>query len=541
MAKQDGIYAEKLEDVPVLLISGTGGAYTIRGKDLENSLFDSEKREEIIQSYYIQNDKCLVPEKAYYYKGNEKKYLLRKTQSNYPPLVTRTLENILEKNNLEFESIPCDTIWEKREFTLKHYKCVCLSTTFMWSEKMIDVAIKWILSNTVSDYIVLGGHYSSIKYEYILYKYPAVNYIIIGDGETALPMLLKKLLGELNVEILDIPNIVYLQNNILEKSAMKYEDMNNIEKVSYEGKYERLSYESVRGCAYGCKFCTWDAGIKCFRFKSAERIVSDVKEYIKENGIKRIEINDSTFFFPFSRIEKVIDGFIDLGIHWKAHCRADVPWTDELIDKLNRSNCDILQIGFESMCDRILCNMNKRTTCEMNRFTNEMLSKTKIDTVVSFIVGFPDETVEEFKYTWDYILNDFSGHFYLFVFEMEDKSLELYKERKKYGFELFEDKEDCLHGGSHWRHNGMTSDEAFELRSSVLKSVRINNSRAIYKSWQSPYEWPFVPEMTRAENIYIERLLDNLIFAIQDVDERIIKEYVQDIVCKLGEKGVFFD
>ena len=41
----------------VLLISGTGGAYTIRGKDLKNSLFDKEKREFLIEKYYIIKDK----------------------------------------------------------------------------------------------------------------------------------------------------------------------------------------------------------------------------------------------------------------------------------------------------------------------------------------------------------------------------------------------------------------------------------------------------------------------------------------------------
>jgi len=538
---QEYIHAEDINIVPVLLISGTGGAYTIRGKDLENSLFDSEVREKLINRYYQQNGKYIIPENAYYYIGNEKKYLLRKNQSGYPPLVTRTLENILENNNLVFESLPCDTIWEKRVFEKKRYRCVCLSTTFMWSEKMIDVAINWIINNTLCDYIILGGHYSSIKYEYILKKYSSVNYIVVGDGEVALPMLLKKLLGDSDIKYTDIPNLAYLNDGILIKNAMKYEDMNRVERVSYKGKFERLSYESVRGCAFGCKFCTWDAGIKCFRYKSAEKIISDVKAYMEENGIKRIEINDSTFFFPFSRIEKIIDGFTELGIHWKAHCRADVPWTDELIDKLNRSNCDILQIGFESMCDRILCNMNKRTTSAMNRFTNEMLSKTKIDTVVSFIVGFPDESIDEFQCTWDYILNDFSGHFYLFVFEMEDKSLDLYRERHKYGFELLEDKDDCLHGGSHWIHNGMSSDQAFQLRESVLKSVRINNSKAIYKSWQSPYEWPFVPEMTRVENIYIERLVDNLVFASQDVEDGYVGTYVQNIANKLEKMGIYFD
>lgn len=124
---------------------------------------------------------------------------------------------------------------------------------------------------------------------------------------------------------------------------------------------------------------------------------------------------------------------------------------------------------------------------------------------------------------------------------MEDKSLDLWKEREKYGFELFEDNEDCLHGGSNWRHNGMSSDEAFCLRDRVLKSVRRQNAKAIYKSWQSPYAWPFVTNQSREENLRIERLIDNLIFLVQDVPDAQMRDQVLDIRNQLEDMGVYFE
>ena len=193
------------------------------------------------------------------------------------------------------------------------------------------------------------------------------------------------------------------------------------------------------------------------------------------------------------------------------------------------------------MTDRVLKNMSKRTTVAQNRFTNEALKKTNIDTVVSFIVGFPDETEEEFQNTHRYIVSEHWGHFYIFVFEMEDKSLDLWKERSKYGLELYDDKEDCLHGGSNWVHNGMTSDRAFELREELLKAVRNNNSLAIYKSWQSPYDWPFIKSRTKEENLRIERLLDNLVFLPRDYSEDEITTCVRKIKADLEQYGVLFD
>ena len=524
----------------VLLISGTGGAYTIRGKDLENSLFDPGIRAKLITDAYTVDGVPIIPENASFVDSGRVVPLLRRNQSGYPPLVTRTLEDILDKNDISYLSIPCDTIWEDREFEACSVPFVCLSTTFMWSERMIQRALEWVSDKVQFRYLIIGGHYSSIKYRLMLSQYPQISYIIIGDGETALPALIHHLEKPESGDLKQIPNLAFLKDGKLVLTQQKYEDISKLPKVQYKGKYDRLSYESVRGCAFGCKFCTWDAGIKRFRYKPVEQILQDVKEYMTENQIKRIEINDSTFLFPFSRIEGIVDGFSKMGIHWKAHCRADVPWTDELIEKLNHSNCDILQIGFESMNDRILKNMNKKTTAAMNRFTNEALSHTRIDTVVSFIIGFPDESPAEFQDTWDYLLKDFQGHFYLFVFEMEDKSLELYAERDKYGFELYEDDEDCLHGGSHWKHNGMTSEQAFQIRGEVLRSVRRANARAIYKSWQSPYEWPFITNQTREQNLKIERLVDNLVFLPQDVPSSEIHSAVVAIRDELKGLGISF-
>ena len=89
-------------------------------------------------------------------------------------------------------------------------------------------------------------------------------------------------------------------------------------------------------------------------------------------------------------------------------------------------------------------------------------------------------------------------------------------------------------------HNGMNSDQANVIREKVLKSVRESKAKAIYKSWQSPYEWPFVTNQSRDKNIRIERLIDNLIFLYQDVEEINIQSKLWKIVDELEKLGVFF-
>ena len=86
----------------------------------------------------------------------------------------------------------------------------------------------------------------------------------------------------------------------------------------------------------------------------------------------------------------------------------------------------------------------------------------------------------------------------------------------------------------------MSSDTAFMLREKLLKDVRKRNSMAIYKSWQSPYEWPFIRTRSKEENIKIERLLDNLAFLPRDYSANEIPAMVEKIRKELELYGVFF-
>lgn len=522
----------------ILLISGMGGAYSIRSRDLDHTVFDRERGTEIIETYYTIKDKVFIPQNAYYGKG-KKIPLLRRNISEYPPLVTRTLEHILTSHAISYTSIPCDTMWRNDKMPCE-MDIVLLSTTFMWSENMIHMAIEWVKQNVQYRYLVLGGQYGSLKHKTILDVYPEVDYMILGDGETAMPVLIRYLQGDSKMQLEDIPNLAFMEEGKIHYTKSLYENLEELPKITYEGHFDRLSYESVRGCAYNCAFCAWNAAAKKFRYKSAKKMIKDIKEYVEENGISRIEINDSTLLFPHDRTEELVEGLTRLGVHWKAHSRSDIPLNKALIKKLDNSKCDILQVGFESMSNRILENMTKRNTAEQNRRFNEAFRDSKIDIVASFMIGFPDETEEEFQDTANYIIYEHYGHFYLFVFEMEDKSMPLWKKREQYGLELFQDAADCLHGGANWRHNGMNSLRANEIREDFIRNSRLNASYAILKSWQSPYEWPFVPELSKLENLEIEKLIDQLVFVPVDYPEEIIRQKVLEIVETLEQKGVYF-
>ena len=87
----------------------------------------------------------------------------------------------------------------------------------------------------------------------------------------------------------------------------------------------------------------------------------------------------------------------------------------------------------------------------------------------------------------------------------------------------------------------MNSLHANELREECIRNSRLNSSYAILKSWQSPYEWPFVPELSKLENLEIEKLIDRLVFVSADYPEEIVQQKILEIVETLEQKGVYFE
>lgn len=204
-----------------------------------------------------------------------------------------------------------------------------------------------------------------------------------------------------------------------------------------------------------------------------------------------------TFFIPYPKILKLLEYLKECTYSWDANARADTPFDEDVVHELRKAHCTALFFGFESMCEDTLNKMDKRTTAADNRYINKLFANSEINTKMSFIVGFPDETTEDYSYTRDYLVREHVGRYSLYVFEYEGDILPISKEKEKYQIEIFEDKVDMYnwaHAGENWSHIGMDSDTDRRLRKQTIYLTRVDPaSRAVYKTWQDNYEWPFVP------------------------------------------------
>lgn len=529
-----------MTDADVLLIAGLGPGH-LENYDLKGCFFDpSIDHQKYFNKIYSFGDYDYSPDKLYFKNSKgEKTFVLRPVEKTAPQLIVTTLCSILDaaKINYKFENISC--IWNNTDCRYK-VKVVCLSTTFMWSEYMIDVAFDWIKEHIDFEYFVIGGQYSVLKKDYIMSKYPYVDFLITGDAEISLTPLIKKLLCH-NSKIDDVPNILYKVNNTVQATTESHGDINSYETPKYKGQHDNISYMSIKGCVHNCKFCALSFCTKKWQYRSAENIYEDWKHFKEFNNAKHIGVNDSTFFIPYKKVIDLLPLIKPLELTWEANARADTPFTEEDIIKLEESGCNALYFGFESMSDDVLGYINKKTTSVQNRRINDLFSKSSIYTMMSFIVGFPGETIFDFEKTKSYLINEHYGHFNIYIFEFEDKSMPIWEDAERFKIEVYEDtSKDWSHGGENWKHVGMTSRQADELRRNLLHDVRVSdNCQAIHKCWQYRFEPDFVEDADRHTLLKIERLLDKIVFAPVDFpQEDICRKEINLAVQELNRYGI---
>jgi anaerobic magnesium-protoporphyrin IX monomethyl ester cyclase len=74
-----------------------------------------------------------------------------------------------------------------------------------------------------------------------------------------------------------------------------------------------------------------------------------------------------------------------------------------MFTKMKNTNCQQVFFGIESGCQSVLNAVNKRTTAEQNASAIKMAKKSGLFVAISIIIGYPGETADMRKETFDFI------------------------------------------------------------------------------------------------------------------------------------------
>lgn len=517
-----------------LLLSGLGPA-NINSPYLEGSLLASDPGERAREVLRRAGVAGLDVARLSFTRSGKRHALLRPHPDTAPHLTTVTLLSILEHSGHSFERIDLADVWAGRAAAPERdVDCVLLSTTYIWNRTLLAAAVGWVEANLPGTGIVAGGQFTNLKFMRAMDDHPRILAIVRGDGEVALPRTLDALAGR--GDLAAVPNLVWRDGGSIRINPVEYVDIEDFPSPVVLGDAPVVPYESMRGCPFDCKFCSFPAASPKWRYKSAEKIRDDWVGYAERNHCEVVSAMDSTFTIPPTRLRRLLEILPGSGVpKWEGFSRANTISSEQLVSGLEAAHCTKLHIGFESMNDVTLKRMSKRVSVKQNRVAVELLSRGGLSYYGLFIVGYPGETPEMFQDTQDYLTGDYTGHFSLSRFAITDETMPLWEDREELRIEV-DDPHDPL---SPWSHIGMDSTKASQLHKETLDKVRHANDKAVLNLWQHDYQHWLMPHRDIATNIAVEKSIERMAMAPVDYpDPDEAAAVVRANLHALGDSGV---
>jgi radical SAM superfamily enzyme YgiQ (UPF0313 family) len=259
-------------------------------------------------------------------------------------------------------------------------------------------------------FVVFGGPHATHLAREILDKEPAVDAVILGEGEEAFLELAQCLVskrdsldrirgiafrGVTGVEFTP-PRGRLADLDLLPIPAACFDDAIG---VDLQRQLEFII--TSRGCPAVCRFCAsprfWG---KALRFRSPRSIVDEIRFIRDRFGLLYFSIRDDTFTADRERVLEFCRLLVREKVYILWNCQSRVNAVDgEMLRWMKRAGCECVQFGVESGSPGILRALGKGITPEQVRNAAAATRKAGINLSVYLITGVPGENEEDLTAT----------------------------------------------------------------------------------------------------------------------------------------------
>jgi radical SAM superfamily enzyme YgiQ (UPF0313 family) len=269
--------------------------------------------------------------------------------------------------------------------------------------------------------IILGGFHATALPEESLRTYPAIDFVVHGEAERSLPLLVDRLMIHSGVE--QTPNLVYRDGDriTINAAAPMIEDLDElpfplVERFSYRRyiptplnfyRLPAIGIMSSRGCPFSCTFCAthfqWNRKV---RFMSSKKVVDWIEKLVVDYGIKDVRFYDDTFTLSKSRVHQFCEELLkrNLKIAWNCYSRVDTI-DAEMALLMKRSGCYQVKFGIEAGTNESLNRIKKGITIDKAREAVNLARRAGLESKASFMFGIHDETLQASHTTLDFALD----------------------------------------------------------------------------------------------------------------------------------------
>jgi len=273
---------------------------------------------------------------------------------------------------------------------------------------------------------VMGGVHPTTLPQKVMAD-PAIDHIILSEGERRLPSFLDILRGS-HPDLSPLDGVGYRENGkvIIREPRGWVEDLDALplpdyslfdwrkvmgnEQKSVVGLGTRRAPVGVvltsRGCRYRCCFCANALSMgRRVRLRSAENVLMEIDLLVRNYGIRELIFTDDEMYADRERCVVIFKGLKErrYDLIWKNINLAAWAMDYDLLKLMKESGCYQITISPESGSERVLKEIiHKPARREHSIQVVKWCKKLDMEVEADFVIGFPGETWDEIRMSADF-------------------------------------------------------------------------------------------------------------------------------------------
>lgn len=316
-----------------------------------------------------------------------------------------------------------DKLFEYRDFCID---IIGVSITFSESYSFFELFAKHVKNIMPECVLICGGSLATNTLDAILQRNHEVDYVICGEGEEVLPLLVENIVNGKNENIIGVHhkgNIKVLPQGGFEMAppvadinvnlrAYDLFDMEFYTKAASDSAHQNneahqrtFTIMASRGCPGGCTFCSvYTVAGRRTRWRSLDNIREEIMFLYERYGITQIIIIDSILTPKDLTLDflNMLAGLPIAGVDIVLYSMS-VNHTDfEILDAIAKLNVGTVAFAIESGNKKRQKQINKNVNLDKAVKLVAYAKSLGIKTSCNYMLGFPGETLEEMQETIDF-------------------------------------------------------------------------------------------------------------------------------------------
>ena len=254
---------------------------------------------------------------------------------------------------------------------------------------------------------IAGGPHASFTARRMLLKCPAIDVITIREAEESFAEIVRCVAEQRDFH--DVRGVAFAVRTGSETTIVTNPFQNLQTPIDelpvpardlltdlYYEKYRATGVISARGCAYKCDFCVSPAFFKGVRKRRLSLVAEEIRTVASVRGLRHIRFYDDVFAYNLERVKEVRAVIGPLDMTFDCYIRIDST-TPEMIETLAQAGCVQVRFGVESGGDtaRSLHKGGRSVPFAQHATIVEKCREVGIETLASYIIGFPEESEED--------------------------------------------------------------------------------------------------------------------------------------------------